>query len=191
MRHLLPKSCHMVPFNVSMVDVVDLTTLDNLESQVNTLVKLSRTQLLTHWHWQGYNQDILAPWHAVCSLYCLVTWRGSQFSAAIPRAVVKDVSNSLLVFIISAVRILDTRIPIPVSHLTWVLQHNVVLTLVGHLDIPGHCESGLREGLPAVDTDPCDPMPHQVQDTGITAGSQCDDDLRWKQCDKAEIMTER
>lgn len=60
MRHLLPKSCHMVPFNVSMVDVVDLTTLDNLESQVNTLVKLSRTQLLTHWHWQGYNQDILA-----------------------------------------------------------------------------------------------------------------------------------
>ena len=57
-------------------------------------------------------------------------------------------------------------------------QHNIVLTLVGHLDIPGHCESGLREGLPAVDTDPCDPMPHQVQDTGITAASQCDDDLR-------------
>ena len=95
-----------------MKEQVELTTF---MSQVNTLVKLARTKLLTLTRIQpGHHNVVSRRSSAVYSV-------GFVSHSALVRAIVKDMS-SLLVFIISAVWILDTSIPIPVSHLTWVLQ---------------------------------------------------------------------
>ena len=119
MRHLLLKSNHMVQCqSIEELGYEGTSGADHfyVPSKHSCQISTDRTiDTLTLTRIQPGHHNVMS--RRSSSVYSV----GFVSHLAVVRAIVKDMS-SLLVFIISAVWILDTSIPIPVSHLTWVLQ---------------------------------------------------------------------